>query len=104
MKSNSDTSDREIVLSRLFNAPRELVFDAWTHPAHVAKWYGPTGFTVTTHEMNFADKGVWRFTMHGPDGKDYLNKIVFYKVVRPERLEFSNGDDNGEQFRVTVTF
>jgi hypothetical protein len=60
------TPDRAIVIARVLDAPRELVFDAWTDPDHVAHWWGPDGFTITTLEMKVAPGGVWRFIMHGP--------------------------------------
>ena len=62
------TAAREIVIRRTLNAPRELVFEAWTKAEHVIHWYGPTGFTLTIHEMEVKPGGVWRFIMHGPDG------------------------------------
>ena len=104
------TEDREIVLTRLLNAPRELVFEAWTNPEHLVHWWGPNGFTITIKEMNVKPGGVWRFIMHGPDGVDYPNKVVFSEVVKPERLMYSQGWDieNGpkpfEDFDVTITF
>ena len=101
------TADREIVTTRVFDAPRELVFEAWTRPDHVARWWGPRGFTTTTSEMDVRPGGVWRFVMHGPDGTDYKNKIVFVEVVRPERLAYKHsGEDETEdvRFYTTVTF
>ena len=59
-------TDREIVITRLINAPRELVFDAWTDPEQVGQWWGPSGFTNTTHKMEVKPGGVWRFVMHAP--------------------------------------
>ena len=103
----TDTEDREIVLTRLFDAPRELVFQAYTQAEHVAKWYGPDGFTITTFEHDCRVGGRWRFMMHGPDGKDWPNRIVYREVVRPERLVFDHGrdeDDDPHQFFVTITF
>jgi uncharacterized protein YndB with AHSA1/START domain len=103
----STTADREIVLSRLLNAPRELVFAAWTDPTQVVQWWGPRGFTTTSHEMSVTPGGVWRFVMHGPDGRDYKNKIIFTEVVKPERLVYRQaGEDEHEdvRFHVTVTF
>lgn len=82
--NNGDTADREIVISRLIHAPRELVFKVWTDPKHVAHWWGPNGFTNTIHEMDVRPGGVWRFIMHGPDGVDYPNKIVYKEVVKPQ--------------------
>lgn len=83
-------SERAIVATRLFDAPRELVFEMWTNADHIAKWYGPKGFSVTTHEMDVRPGGVWRFVMHGPDGKDYDNKIVYVEVLKPERLVYDH--------------
>jgi uncharacterized protein YndB with AHSA1/START domain len=101
------TADREIVIARTFDAPRELVFDAWIDPKQIVQWWGPRGFTTTTHAMDVKPGGVWRFIMHGPDGTDYKNKIVFIEVVRPERLVYRHaGDEDSEpvRFHVTVTF
>ncbi len=69
--------DREIEITRVFDAPRELVFRAWTERQHLAQWWGPHGFTISTKTFDFKEGGVWLFTMHGPDGRDYPNKIVF---------------------------
>ncbi|MFI5220121.1 MAG: SRPBCC family protein [Bacteroidia bacterium] len=102
-----DTSNREIITTRLLNAPRELVWEAFTNPKHVIHWWGPNGFTNAIHEMNVKPGGVWRFMMHGPDGRDYPNKIVFIEVVKPERLIYKHsGDEDTEpvNFHVTVTF
>jgi uncharacterized protein YndB with AHSA1/START domain len=108
MKSpESSTADREIIVSRLLDAPRELVFEVWVDPKHVVHWWGPNGFTNTIHEMEVKPGGVWRFMMHGPDGVDYPNRVVFEEVVRPERLVYIHDDDGeGAQkpFHVTTTF
>ena len=99
--------DREILLTRVFDAPRDLVFKVWTDPEHVARWWGPRGFTNTIHEMDVRPGGVWRFTMHGPGGVDYLNKIVFIEVARPERLVYDHGggeDGDSDRFHATITF
>jgi len=99
------TSDREIAITRLLNAPRELVFEVWTSPKHVDKWWGPNGFTNTIYEMDVRPGGVWRYMMHGPDGTDYPNLVTYIEVVKPERLVYMHGDDNDpEQFKVTVIF
>jgi uncharacterized protein YndB with AHSA1/START domain len=101
------TSDREIVITRVFDAPRELVFEAWTDPEQVVQWWGPHGFTTTIHEMDVRPGGVWLFTMHGPDGTDYGNRVVFVEVVKPERLVYDHGPEgqsNIKPFYVTVTF
>jgi uncharacterized protein YndB with AHSA1/START domain len=99
---------REILVAREFDAPRELVFDAWTQPEHAGQWWGPTGFTTTTLRMDVRPGGVWEHVMHGPDGVDYPNRTIYEEVVRPERLVYSHGGnkpgDVDVQFRVTVTF
>lgn len=100
----SATQDREIEISRTFDAPRELVFNAWTTPEHVAQWFGPDGFTLTTHEMDVKPGGTWRFTMHGPDGVDYINVVSYIDVEPPALLRYDQGDDSGPQFQTTVTF
>jgi uncharacterized protein YndB with AHSA1/START domain len=100
-------TDREIVITRVLDAPRELVFGAFTEPKHVAEWWGPNGFTNTIHEMDVRAGGVWRFIMHGLDGIDYPNKIVYSEVVRPEHLVYTHGgdgEDDSAPFHVTVTF
>jgi uncharacterized protein YndB with AHSA1/START domain len=97
----------EITVSRLIDAPCDLVFDAFTSPGRLANWWGPTGFTLTAHEMTFAPGGVWRFIMHGPDGRDYNNKIVFRDIMRPELISyFHPGEEGFEPVRmeVMVTF
>jgi len=98
------TADREIVITRLFDAPRDLVFQAWTDPQHVDSWWGPTGFRTTTHEIDIRPGGLWRFTMHGPDGIDYPNKIVYLEITKPALLVYDHGDDGQRGFHVTVTF
>jgi uncharacterized protein YndB with AHSA1/START domain len=98
-------SDREIVFTRRFDAPRELVWAAWTDPRQVVLWWGPRGFTTTIHEMDVRARGVWRLTMHGPEGIDYPNRIEFIEVMKPERLVFHHGDDsNPQMFHVTTAF
>jgi uncharacterized protein YndB with AHSA1/START domain len=103
-----DTSDREIVLTRVFDAPRDLVWKAITIPAHLVQWWGPIGFTTTVEEMDVRPGGVWKHIMHGPDGTDYPGKSVFTEVVIPERLSFthSGGKKGGPaaQFDSTWTF
>lgn len=100
-------SEREIVVTRVFDAPRALVFRAWTEPEHVARWWGPDGFTATVREMDVRPGGVWRFVLHGPDGMDYPNRIVYDEVAPPERLVYTHGVDEPDapgRFHVTVTF
>ncbi len=101
-------SDKEIIITRLLEAPRELVWEAWTDPKQVVKWWGPKGFTTTVHEMEVKPGGLWRLTMHGPDGVGYPNESVFTEVVKPERIVFTHsGGKNGiteSQFEMIWTF
>jgi uncharacterized protein YndB with AHSA1/START domain len=90
---DSGTQDREMVITRDISAPRDLVWRAWTEPEHLIQWWGPDGFTNTFHEISVKPGGIWRFMMHGPDGTDYPNKIIFTKLVKPERIEYTHSDD-----------
>jgi len=99
--------DREIVLSRVFDAPRDLVFRAWTDKEQFAKWFGPRGFTTTISEADMRVGGLLRFEMRAPDGKVWDNRIAFLEIKRPELLVFDHGsdkDDDPGRFRVTITF
>lgn len=98
----TSTADREISATRHFQAPRELVFKMWTDREHISNWWGPRGFTTTTSEMDVRPGGVWRFVMHGPDGRDYPNEVVYREIVEPERISYSNV--SLPPFETTVTF
>jgi len=87
---NHDTASREITATRRYDAPRELVWKMWTEAEHVAKWWGPNGFTNTIQEMDVRPGGRWRLVMHGPDGTDYKNESVYVEVVPPELLVFDH--------------
>jgi PhnB protein len=95
-----------IVGSRTFDAPRGLVFSAWTSPEHLLHWWGPDEFSLTTHSFEFRPGGIWRFVMHGPDGRDYQNRVTFDEIVPPERIAYHHGGGDVEpvQFRTLVTF
>jgi uncharacterized protein YndB with AHSA1/START domain len=93
--------ERQIVVGRVFQAPRELVFRAFTEQDQVERWWGPTGFTLTTHEMDVRPGGTWRSVMHGPDGVDYPNTVVYEEIAPPARLVYRHVDP---EFRTTVTF
>ena len=103
-----NTADREIIITRVVDAPREVVFDAVTDPKQVVHWWGPQGFTTTIHQMDVRVGGLWSQTLHGPDGKDYPNRSIFLEVRRPERIVYSHGggdgDGPGATFRASWTF
>lgn len=95
----------EIRIQRLYDAPLHAVWDAWTDPKQAAHWWGPRGFTITTHSHDLRPGGVWRYTMHGPDGVDYPNKTFYLEVVKHSRMVYDQGyDDQPPLFRVTVQF
>jgi uncharacterized protein YndB with AHSA1/START domain len=101
-------AEREIFISRVFDAPLEKVWDAWTDPKQVVKWWGPRGFTTTIHEMDVRPGGVWHQTMHGPDGANYPGKSVFAEVIKHKRIVFSHSGGKegapGANFKSTWTF
>ncbi|MBS0536208.1 MAG: SRPBCC family protein [Proteobacteria bacterium] len=107
-RNNLDLSDPiSIKGTREFDAPRELVFRAFTDPKHLAQWWGPDGFTTTTSHFEFRPGGTWRFVMHGPDGRDYQNRITFDEIVPNERIAYHHGggdDVEPVKFSQTVTF
>ncbi|MDA0271061.1 MAG: SRPBCC family protein [Chloroflexi bacterium] len=99
-------SEREVVVSRLIEGPRALVFEVFTEAQHVKQWWGPDGFTTTTHAFDFRVGGVWDYTMHGPDGTDFPNWIEWREIVPPARIVALHGAhaDDPEAFVSTFTF
>ena len=104
--AQSATADREIVISRIVDAPRELVFEAFTEVRHLSRWWGPEGFTTTTRAFEFRVGGEWDFVMHGPDGTDYQEWICWTDIVRPERISLLHGESRGDPnaFTSMLTF
>lgn len=96
----------EIRVIRVYEAPVDVVWDAWTDPAQVAQWWGPRGFTLTTHSKDLRPGGHWNYTMHGPDGTDYINKTKYFEVEPRSKLVYDHGgnDEQAPLFRVTVLF
>jgi len=86
---NTESSELELVITRVFDAPRELVFKAWTEPERVAQWWGPRDFTIPVCELDVRPGGAILMHMHGPDGGVYPMKGVFHEIVVPERLVFT---------------
>lgn len=98
VKSNHSTesqSERELVITRVFNAPRELVFKAWTEAKHIEHWFGPEGFTTRVTENDLRPGGQWCYVMIDADGTEYPSKGIFREIVPPERIvttdEFGEG-------------
>lgn len=96
----------EIQITRIYDAPVQAVWDAWTDPEQAAQWWGPRGFTLTTHSKDLRPGGSWTYTMHGPDGVDYPNKALYHEVEKHAKLVYDHGanDDRPPLFRVTVLF
>lgn len=99
------TVDREIVVTRLLDAPRELVFAAFTEREHIVNWWVPSGSTI--HEYNGTPGGLWRYSMPGPEGEHYHLRVKFIEVDQPRRLVYDYGEDAedaSEPVRTSVTF
>src|SRR6185436_7215593 len=91
MGPTSELADpRDIVGRRVLPFPRVRVFDAWTDPARLTRWWGPKGFTSTFERFDLRPGGVWRFVLHGPNGASYPNESVFVEIVPPERIVFDH--------------
>src|SRR5262249_11430418 len=104
--AQSATADREIVISQLIDAPRELVFEAFTEVRHLSHWWGPNGFTTTTRSFEFRVGGEGDFVMHGPDGTDYQGRITWRANVPQERIALLHGESRGDPnaFESVLTF
>ena len=102
----SPRADREIVISRVISAPRELVFEAFTEVRHLSRWWGPEGFTTTTRAFEFRVGGEWDFVMHGPDGTDYQEWISWTEITPSERIAMLHGEsrDDPNAFASVLTF
>jgi len=98
----SSTQDRELIISRMLNAPVELVWEAWTKPEHIAKWWGPNGFTNTIDTMDVRPGGEFNLVMHGPDGTDYKNKSIFKEIIPYKKIVFEHISSPG--FVATIDF
>jgi len=109
--------EREMVVTRVFDAPRPVVFEAWARPEHLARWWGPKGFTLPSCDLDFRLGGAYRMVMRGPDGTEYPFHGVYREIVPPARIVFSaviesgpgaavltvvTFDDEGAKTRVTV--
>ena len=111
-RGTSYATDHEIVITRVFDAPRALVFRAWTEPEHVERWWGPPGFNSSDCQIDLRAGGVFRLRMHGPDGFVCPCTAICREVVIPERIVYVGAPDAGHacgggippRAIVTVTF
>jgi len=108
-KAPTVMAERELVITRVFDAPRDLVFRAWTDREHTMQWLGPKNLTAVEFEMDRRPGGAWHSRMRSADGTEYSNRGVVREVVEPERLVFTFAWDNedgtpGREMLVTITF
>ena len=98
-------ADREIVVSRIIEGPRRLVFDAFSSATHLVRWCAPTGGKITTHAFDFHPGGVWDATIQGPDGSQYPHHFEWKEIVAPERLVwmYGMGKDDPHPVKTTLT-
>jgi len=89
-KAVSYPAAKKLSITRVLNAPREVVWQAWASPEHIGLWWGPDGFTTTIQKMDFREGGEWIFIMHGPDGTDYHNRIEFSRIVQPRLITYTH--------------
>lgn len=108
-KADSRPAEHELVITRVFDAPRILVFDCWSNPEHLAHWSGPRGFTTPHHAMDFRVGGTYRACLRSPEGVDNWVRGVYVEIVRPKRLVLTHSWEDpqgnvGPETLVTVTF
>jgi uncharacterized protein YndB with AHSA1/START domain len=101
-KKVSNTEDRELRISRLFDAPVELMWEVWTNADHIKNWWGPNGFTNTISKMDIKPGGEWHLVMHGPDGRDFRNESIFEEVILHKKIAYRH--ITGPKFLATITF
>ena len=97
-------ADREVVITRVLDAPRELVWQAWTDPKHIVNWWGPNGFTTTIEKMDLRVGGEWKYMMVGLDGTRYPNQMAYKEIIPLSKLVSDHGDGERVWFEVSVTF
>lgn len=104
MSKSDNLTGREVIVSRVMNVPRDLVWEAWTKPEHIVNWWGPNGFVTTVEAIDFRVGGVWLHTMTSPDGVRYPNHSIFKEIIKPLKIVYDHGDGERIWFEATVTF
>ena len=107
--ATAETIDRELLITRIFDAPRALVFKAWTEPDRAARWWGPQGFVTVYCNMDVCPGGAFRVCMRSPEGTEHWKQGIYREVVEPERLVFTFAWEDaegkpGHETVVTVIF
>ena len=102
-KYNTFKQEENILIhTRILDAPRDLVWEVWTTPAHIKEWWGPNGFSLTTKSMNVESGKIWDFIMHGM-GRDWVNKIEYVEVKKPSLLSYKHSGEKSEDYNFTVS-
>lgn len=101
-ENKTAAGNRELFISRLLNAPQELVWEVWTNPDHIKNWWGPEGFKNSIAKMEVTEGGEWEFIMHGPDGTDYKNKHIYIQLEKPSKIVMQHV--TAPKFIMTATF
>jgi uncharacterized protein YndB with AHSA1/START domain len=112
VKSSMEKKDREFVMERVFNAPRELVWQAWSQPEHLKHWWGPKHWTLPVCRVDFRPGGIWHYCMRGPNGEESWGRAVYREIVEPERIVYKDSFSDAEgntaegmpEMVITVTF
>ena len=108
MDASTSTATHELVMTRIIDAPRSLVFKAWTQPEHLARWWGPRGFTHIGCQMDVRVGGAYRFGMRSPEGTEHWKRGVYREITQPERIVFTFAWEKpdgslGQELLTTVT-
>jgi uncharacterized protein YndB with AHSA1/START domain len=100
--TTSSTADRELLITKLLDAPVDLVWEVWSHPEHICNWWGPNDFTCTISKMDLRPEGEWNLVLHGPDGTDYKNHSIFKEVIPQQKISYLH--ESSPKFLSTITF
>ncbi|MEX0685504.1 MAG: SRPBCC domain-containing protein [Balneolales bacterium] len=111
-KTHIETTKREFILERVFNAPRELVFEAYSDCSHLKHWWGPREWPLTVCEMDFRVGGIWHYCMSGPDGQESWGKAIYHDIKEPDKIVYDdffsdkegNISDSMPEIKITVEF
>ncbi|MFD2872472.1 SRPBCC family protein [Mucilaginibacter ximonensis] len=100
--TDNNITDRELLITKLLDAPVELVWEAWSNPEHICNWWGPDGFTCTISKMELRPEGEWHLVLHGPDGIDYKNRSIFKEIIPQQKISYWH--ESAPHFMGTITF
>ena len=98
---NNRAIEKKLQSIRIIKAPAGLMWEVWTDPVHLVKWWGPDGFTSTIHKMDFQENGEWKLTLHGPEGTNYPNRSIFKEIIPFKKIVFEHFNPH---FITTILF